>query len=119
MQITIKDLPKYSSNKIYAGLHWTQRKKIKESFLWLTKSAFSRLQPIESLVDLEFEFYFVKNALDSSNCSFMAKMLEDCLVEFGVLKSDTIKHVRRVILQSNKSKAKDADSCIITIKKII
>jgi hypothetical protein len=117
-QIIIKDLPKVSSNKIYAGTHWTKRNKLKESYLWITKGPFSKLKPVESLCDLTFEFYFVKNALDSSNCGYMAKMLEDCLVECKILQGDTIKHVRKITLQSLKSQFKDSDTCVITINLV-
>lgn len=117
-EIIIKDLPKVSSNKIYAGAHWSKRNKLKDSYLLLTKMPFKKLMPVEGLVDLTFDFYFTRNALDSSNCSYMAKMLEDCLVEWKVLKNDTIKYVRSIKLISSKYKLKEADYCVITINEI-
>jgi hypothetical protein len=117
-QVIIKDLPKVSSNKIYAGAHWSKRNKLKEGYLYLTKNAFQKLKPVEGLVDIEFDFYFTRNALDSSNCSYMAKMLEDCLIEWKALKDDTIKYVRSIKLTSSKSKPKEADYCVITLNEV-
>jgi hypothetical protein len=76
MEITLLDLPKISTNKIYAGVH------------------------IEKKIELEFIFYFKSRVLDSSNCSYMGKLLEDCLVAHGVLQDDTIKYVDKVSYQS-------------------
>ena len=114
MEIVIRDLIKVSSNKIYAGMHWTARKRLKDNYLMIT-SPFKRMCPIDEKVDLDFKFYFTKNVLDSSNCSFLAKMLEDCLVHHGVLKDDSIKYVGRVSIQSFKSEEKESDYCVINI----
>jgi hypothetical protein len=111
LRITL-DIIKVSSNAIYAGTHWTKRKKLKEDYLWLTKK-FQHLTPIHEKVDLDFKFYFKSHPLDSSNCFFLVKMIEDCLVTYGVLKGDSIQYVRKVSVESGKDKAKD--HCILTI----
>ena len=112
MKITLFNLPKLSTNKIYAGIHWRDRRDHKYDYTLLTNSM-KKLAPIDQLVDLEFTFYFKKNAMDSSNCSYMGKLLEDCLVLHGVLKDDTIKFVRKVSYQSVKDKD---ERCEIEIK---
>lgn len=116
MKIAVNNIVKISTNKIYAGTHWRNRNKLKEDYLWLTKSCFKSLKFIEEKVDLHFTFFFNKKPLDSSNCSYMAKMLEDCLVAHGVLKDDTIQYVGRVSFESVKGKEKDFDWCLIEIE---
>lgn len=114
-EIRIDNIIKVSSNEIYAGKHWTARKKLKDSYLWLTAGPFKKLQPVKEKVDLDFKFYWGSRALDSSNCSYLCKVLEDCLVYYKILQDDTIKFVGKVSMESSKSKDKAVDYCVITI----
>ena len=115
MEIKI-DILKVSSNKIYAGIHYRTRKKLKDDYLLLTKKLFKSLKSVKGKVNLDFTFYFAGRTLDSSNCSFMAKMLEDCLVTYGVLANDTIEFVGKVSLEAIKIKDKKInDYCIIKV----
>tara|TARA_R110000782_G_C14699352_1_gene401925 strand:- start:14 stop:370 length:357 start_codon:yes stop_codon:yes gene_type:complete len=114
-EIRINNILKISTNKIYSSQSWHKRQDAKDQYLELTKDQFSKLTPITKLVDLHFTFCFTKNAFDSSNCSYMAKMIEDCLVEYGVLRGDGIKHVGRVSFKSTKNKNKEEDYCILEI----
>lgn len=107
------DIIKISSNKIYAGEHWRKRKKLKDNYLFLTNS-FKTLPKLDFKVNLYFSFYFKKNALDSSNCFYMAKILEDCLVHHQVLQDDTVKYVGQVSCESKKG---NKDYCVITIDR--
>lgn len=117
--IEVDNIIKISTNKIYAGIHFRVRVKHKKDYLWLTKTMFKKLEPITEKVDLKFTFHFTKSPLDSSNCSYMGKLLEDCLVTYGVLKNDTIKYVGNVTYESVKSKEKRPDWCVINIIKEI
>jgi hypothetical protein len=45
MTIILKDLPKISLNKWYAGMHWTKRKKIKDNYTLIVKSQFKDVLP--------------------------------------------------------------------------
>jgi hypothetical protein len=114
MEITLIDLPKISTNKIYAGVHWTGRKHQKDLYLMATKYDMKKIEKIKSKVDLEFTFYFKSRVLDSSNCSYMGKLLEDCLVAHGVLQDDTIKYVGKVSYQSLKGSENKTIIKIIT-----
>jgi hypothetical protein len=111
--IKFDNLIKVSSNKIYAGMHWRKRAKLKEDYLLLTNNVLRAITPIEKKVSLDFTFYFKSRTLDSSNCFFMAKMIEDCMVSKGILKDDTIKYVQRVSVESKKG---DSDYCELVIK---
>lgn len=109
-EITIPII-KVSSNTIYAGKHWTFRKKLKDDYLFLTNK-FKELQPYNEKINIDFKFYFKSRALDSSNCSFMVKMIEDCLTHYKVIKDDTIKYIGRISIESLKG---DCDFCKITL----
>lgn len=111
-RIIFVDLPKVSTNEIYAGVHWSRRKKLKEDFLWLTLNAIKKLIPAQEKVDLDFTFHFKKNALDADNCGYMGKLIIDCLVAHGMLKDDSNKFVGRVSYESKKS---DNDFCELVI----
>lgn len=112
--ITFKNLPKISTNEIYAGKHWRNRQKIKTDYLWATHNEIKNLKPINYKVNLDFTFYFASRPLDSSNTTYMAKLIEDCLVYHQIIKNDDIKYIGRVSLESKKSKIKE-DYCQLSI----
>ena len=84
---------KVSTNAIYSWIHWTIRKEIANWYHRLTKEDCSEYLPLEDKVDLKMDFYFRTRYLDSSNCSFMWKMIEDSLVKNWLLTDDTNKYV--------------------------
>ena len=117
MIYTIKvPIIKISTNAYYSGKHWTVRKKHKDKYILLT-NMFKKYAFIPDKVDLDFDFYFNTRALDSSNCSAMVKLLEDCIVKHGILKDDNINYVGKVSMKSTKDKSAKKDYVIITIKK--
>jgi hypothetical protein len=90
-----------STNQIYAGLHWSKRKRAKDDACAATLAAVraAGIQPVTGRVDLVFRPRLGKGVRrrDTSNNSMSAKLLEDALVKAGVLADDTDEHVRRVI----------------------
>ena len=110
MQEIIFFLPeKITTNKIYSGIHWTKRKKHKDAY----RNSIFVSQPVKTFpVDIVYDFYFTKNALDTTNTSYMAKLIEDCLVKKGVLPDDCIKYVSSSKLYSQKG---TDNVCIISI----
>lgn len=109
-----------STNKDYASRHWNNRSKLKESYLQLFSYFTERFKPVDYKVNIDIKFYFNTNrrkkAFDSSNCSIMFKMLEDCLVHYKILKNDSNKFVGRVSQESISMKDEE-DYCVITIEK--
>ena len=76
-RLVFKDLPKISLNEWYAGTHWKQRTKIKNSYkLWI-ESMYKKKFRDPCKVDYLFEFE--KHALDPTNCVAMVKLIEDVL----------------------------------------
>jgi hypothetical protein len=102
-EVSIPIPEKISTNSIYAGKHWTFRKRYKEQWLWCVRSVKTALQKVETYpVRLTMTFYLSGNVLDSSNTSYMGKMIEDALREIGVIADDTWKHVDSVTYKSRK-----------------
>lgn len=117
-QIKLDPIIKVSANQYYAGRHFSVRKKHKDGYKIIT-NGFKNYKPIDCMVDISIEFFYKTRALDSSNNSAMFKMIEDCLVEHGVLKDDTIKYVGWVSMKSTKDKTANNDYAVITIKKTV
>lgn len=107
MQIILKDLPKISLNKWYAGMHWTKRKKIKDNYIKVVKSQFNKTLPKTNTYDTEYHFTFKSRALDASNCVAMVKMVEDIIFE-----NDSYKIVKSILITSKKG---DSDYLEINI----
>lgn len=96
------DIPKkISTNKIYEGVHWSQRAKDKDLFLW-SFLAIAKDIPVVDSCDLEFNFEFKNRPLDCDNCSYMAKLLIDCLRHYNKIKDDTPDIVKSVKITSCK-----------------
>ena len=91
---------KVSTNKIYAWIHFRTRKKYADYFHHISKTDCQQLKQITKLTNLIFEFYFKSRYLDSSNCSFMGKCLEDWFVKNGLLIDDTNKYINQVTYRS-------------------
>lgn len=87
-----------STNSIYSGIHWAKRKKHKADALAAVKASELPPKPFSGMVDLTFTPQMGKGARkrDTSNGSYSAKMIEDALVECGVLQDDTGEFVRNV-----------------------
>lgn len=100
---------KVSTNKIYAGQHWSKRKKDADSIASIARWFFRPIQKIESYpVEIRYKFFFVSRALDTTNCSYLVKCIEDALRAFEILKDDSPKFVERTIIESYQCAAKKA-----------
>jgi hypothetical protein len=101
----IRMVQKESTNKIYSGVHWRVRQLLKDNYLYEIKKCKGLFHiPVEYPVDLELTFEFSGKTLDSSNCSYMGKIVEDCLVKIGIFPNDSIKYIRSVKYTSVKGK---------------
>ena len=81
MEIILRDLPKISLNEWYAGNHWTKRKQIKDTYLWLIKSQFKGLFKKVDKYIVSYEFCFKTRPIDATNTIAMVKMIEDIIFE--------------------------------------
>ncbi len=94
-----------STNAMYAGQHW--RKRVKHKFdakkaVMVALAALSEkkifTKPVH--VVLEPQLAKGKRAYDVSNYSYTYKLIEDCLVECGILISDTAAFVKELRFKS-------------------
>lgn len=94
--VPLKMNSQWSSNTIYAGVHWTQRKKqadqVHEMVGWLVKGKEQYLTPVE------ITMYF-NCGLDIDNCAYVAKLIIDGLRHSGILIDDTKKYVKALSLR--------------------
>lgn len=106
MTLTIPLPTKISLNRIYAGVHWTQRKAWADSYHLAVLvaarqsqiSAFSGPFPCR----VEYRFKLRGKACDASNLAFMQKLCEDGLVACGILPDDSPQYVEAVTLVTGK-----------------
>ena len=95
---------KVSTNAIYAGMHWAKRKQIADEY-HRALLPFKGIKIHTPVTQLSFAFSFRTRPLDCSNCSFMAKCLEDAMVMNRLIPSDTPDHVKSIAITSTKGAA--------------
>jgi hypothetical protein len=96
MRIILKDLPKISLNKWYAGTHWTKRKEIKDNYKLIIKNQFKEVLSKDKHYHVSYYLCFKTRPLDASNCAAMVKLIEDVIFEddnFKIVESITIQSV--------------------------
>lgn len=113
MKLTLPLPEKISTNSIYSGKHWRVRAKHKERYLADTIE-WKNLKPVtEFPVEITYIFRFKGKLLDTSNCSYMAKLIEDCLVAHGVLPNDTPHYVSATHLYSEKGERDEVEMYVV------
>ena len=113
----VLQLPKkVSTNKIYAGRHWGYRYEIAK--LYHESMLPYRFEQVDQYpVRISYDFYFRSKALDTLNCAFMAKCVEDGMASLGVLQGDGPKFVRACSISTQKAARGENDHVVITIEK--
>lgn len=88
-----------SLNSVYAGKHWSVRKKVADEGHKACLVA-RTVKPFSVPVSLYFQPVLGKGVrtLDCSNYALAAKIIEDGLVRCGVLKDDTPQYVRSIAI---------------------
>lgn len=92
MTITIPITNKLSLNKIYGGIHFTTRKKHKDEYREVC-SYYAKPYEGEYPVKVTYHYKFKGRLLDSSNCAYLTKLIEDGLVQSGVFPDDGPKYI--------------------------
>lgn len=110
MIIELKDLPKHSLNKVYSGVHWSKRKKDKDTYKLIVKNQFKDVLSKDKVYKVSYDFRFKRNPLDTSNCVYMLKLIEDIIFE-----DDTYKIIPELNIKSSKDKE---DKLIIKIETL-
>ena len=104
---------KVSTNSIYSQkVQWQKRAKHKELMLWAFYPVADQLKPVKGGT-IRIDFTFARQPLDCSNCSYMAKMIEDCLTQFGIIPDDSYKIITEFTITSTKGKE---DTATLTLE---
>lgn len=106
---------KVSTNRIYSGLNWRKRAELAQLYhMCMLQHKKSKEFMLAYPVSITYTFSFKKKLLDTTNCAFMSKLLEDGLVKAGILTDDSPEYVAETVIQSKKG---DADTVLINIKR--
>lgn len=104
-----------SLNQIYTK-HWSSRSQAKQILWWQIKVALLKAKvphnPILTAVEIDFVFY-VKRPIDVDNTAGTAKMIIDYLREWGLLRNDSPKYVKKLTLQVITGQ--DREYAVVTI----
>jgi len=112
-RIPISGLKK-STNKIYAGEHWSKRKEFKDSVLSYAVHFCRPVQRVDTYpVEIRYKFFFTSRPLDSLNTAYLAKCFEDALHSLGVLEDDDPKHVAKSCLEVIKIDKKKTKTAVV------
>ena len=110
MKILLRNCIKISTNKIYESRHWYYRSSMKDKFKkWFEDIDTSSIPEYNKKIKLSITFYFKRNPLDCSNCSYMGKMIEDLLKYKNKIKDDSIKYIEEVSYKSLKNSDQEED----------
>lgn len=102
----------YGMNAIYAGKHWTRRKKDSEFWHNLVYAHLLKCSKPKEMFDKVELIFSYNDRLDLSNHAYMAKMIEDALKGIVII-DDNRKYVKRIIHEWNNE-----DKIKITINEI-
>lgn len=118
------DLPKNlvaSLNSIYAGSHWHKRHAMKEAYIAFTRAFFKILAKDYTINEpCEISFIFSGTRIkDCDNHAFMGKMIQDCLVEHGVIVEDSANYIAKVsYAKAHKPKGQKGVSVKVEIRGV-
>ena len=115
-EVTIPE--KVSMNDIYSGMHWKKRRDLADLFHNEFLELKGKIKVIKYPVVIHYDWHFKRNALDSLNCAFMSKMLEDGMVHVGILEDDSPKYVAESRLKSQKTDIYQHDTVVISIEEV-
>lgn len=105
---------KVSTNAIYSQSEkWRQRSKHKDLMLWAFMPVVKGLKRVRG-GKLRIDFTFARQPLDCSNCSYMGKMIEDCLTYFYIIPDDSYKIITEVTYTSTKGAEDTATITLIS-----
>lgn len=116
MIFSIEIPEKVSLNRIYAGVHFTERAEHKDDWYYSVLEAKPKKYHGEFPVEMNYHFKTSGSPLDISNHAYMIKMCEDALVACGVLPDDSQKYVCKISTTAEQIKKGDKQIVEVTIK---
>lgn len=105
-------------NSIYAGVHWSKRNK--EAEIGHRAVSLVKVSPFAKPVILTFQPVVGKGGRirDCSNYSYTAKIIEDGLVQGGVIENDTPEFVQGFAIDAPVVDRSRASGMWVTIKEV-
>jgi hypothetical protein len=99
-----------SANKFYAGMHWSDRKRIADTWHSLTWAC-AKNQCLEPAINYPVHLVLIADLtpsrmMDATNLFAMAKLVEDALVTGGWIAGDDPDHVGAVTCKPQRSSDK-------------
>jgi hypothetical protein len=110
--LTIPIPEKVSLNRIYSGVHFSERSRHKSDYHFAVLAGKPIPYDGPFPVHCHYHFRLHGTPLDISNHAYMQKMVEDGLVGAGILPGDDPKYVGSITITSEKD---DADEVDVTI----
>lgn len=93
---------KLSTNAVYAGIHWSKRKKHADVYHRAFLPWKGKVKIHSFPVQIHYFFTFKSRPLDSTNCCYMTKLLEDSMVIHKILPDDSPSFVAASHVYSRK-----------------
>lgn len=94
--IDLKVTGEWGLNRIYAGMHWAERKRQAEYMHALVRSELNRQGIKPGIIEEPVELWLWYNSrLDCTNHGYLTKLIEDALKGY-LLKDDSRKYVKGV-----------------------
>lgn len=111
-----------SLNAWYGGQHWSKRSRTKSAWRSVTASEVRRqkVQPVKAYparIEVTLRFGKGDRSYDCTNVAATAKLVEDGLVHARILKGDSRKYVRPVVLDSIKHDG--PSDTVVTITEVM
>ena len=104
-----------SLNSIYAGIHWSKRKKHADAAHLATKLALRGHRMRFNAVSLDFYPMIRGRRFNCSNYAYGCKLVEDQIVRCGLLTDDSHKYVKRFTIHAPESVSKPENSHLIVV----
>lgn len=92
-------------------MHWTKRNKLKDLYHEALLE-YRKLKVNSYPVTITYIFTFKSRPLDTTNCSFMVKLLEDSLIANGVILNDDITKVDETCILVQTGDKDQVEICI-------
>ena len=108
IKISIPLPEKISSNKIYAGQHWSIRKKQADLF-HLSLLEFRKIRTRDFPISIDFIFRYKGRLLDIDNNFYMVKLLIDALRSNEIIPNDTPEFINEISITTEKGVKDEVD----------
>jgi hypothetical protein len=105
----------FSLNDLYSSGHWRTRKNLKDKWGLVFKVAIKAAK-VQAVEKYEIEIRYNNARMDVSNAAGMLKIFEDTLRSEGLIKDDSPKYCKRVLMEYDSGLPKR--SCEVVLREV-